>query len=108
MNLVTLNQQAAMASVPSKMFKMMASGRPVLAITMEGNEVHRLIHEAECGLTVPPDDPKSLAEALRYAASHPEEMERMGRNARRYLVEKHARQDCVSRIEAILKKVAGS
>ncbi|HEY70214.1 MAG TPA: glycosyltransferase family 4 protein [Anaerolineae bacterium] len=108
MNLVTLNQQAAMASVPSKMFKMMASGRPVLAITMEGNEVHRLIHDSDCGLTVPPDDPVKLAEALRYAASHPEEMERMGRNARTYLMEKHARRDCVGRIEAILKKVGGS
>ena len=43
---------------------MMASGRPVLAITIEGNEVHRLIRDSECGLCVPPDDPERLAEAL--------------------------------------------
>jgi colanic acid biosynthesis glycosyl transferase WcaI len=108
MNLVTLNRQAATASVPSKLFKMMASERPVLAITIEGNEVHRLIHESQCGLTVPPDDPVQLAEALRYAASHPEELKRMGVNARKYLVENHSRHDCVGKIESILEKAAGS
>jgi colanic acid biosynthesis glycosyl transferase WcaI len=107
MNLVTLNRQAAMSSVPSKMFKMMASGRPILAITMQGNEVHRLVQDAECGICVPPDDPQGLAQALRYAANHPREMERMGENARKYLVENFARRDCVSRIEAILKEAAG-
>jgi colanic acid biosynthesis glycosyl transferase WcaI len=106
MNLVTLNRQAATSSVPSKMFKMMASERPVLAITMQGNEVHRLVRDARCGLTVPPEDPVKLAEALRYAASNAEEMERMGANARRYLVENHSRQDCVRRIEAVLEKAA--
>lgn len=108
MNLVTLNRQAATSSVPSKMFKMMASERPVLAITMQGNEVHRLVQDAQCGLTVPPEDPVKLAEALRYAASNSKEMERMGVNARRYLVENHSRQDCVRRIEAVLEKAAAS
>jgi colanic acid biosynthesis glycosyl transferase WcaI len=108
MNLVTLNRQAATSSVPSKMFKMMASERPVLAITMQGNEVHRLVQDAQCGLIVPPEDPVKLAEALRYAASNSKEMERMGVNARRYLVENHSRQDCVRRIEAVLEKAAAS
>jgi colanic acid biosynthesis glycosyl transferase WcaI len=106
MNLVTLNTQAATASVPSKVFKMMASGRPVLAITVEGNEVHRLVSEANCGLCVPPDDPVSLAEALRYAAAHQDELECLGENARRYLEEHFSRQKCVAQIEAILGMVA--
>lgn len=108
MNLVTLNQQAATASVPSKVFKMMASERPVLAITMKGNEVHRLVHDSGSGLTVPPSDPVKLAEALRHATSHRDDLQRMGRNARKYLVEKHSRQDCVKMIETILGKAARS
>lgn len=105
-NLVTLNTQAAMASVPSKMFKMMASGRPVLAITAEGNEVRRLVTEADCGLCVPPDDPAGLSAALRYAAAHREEMERMGANARRYLEEHFTRRKCVAQIERVLEMAA--
>jgi colanic acid biosynthesis glycosyl transferase WcaI len=105
MGLVTLRTQAAMASVPSKIFKIMASGRPVLAITVQGNEVHRLISEAKCGLCVPPDDPVALAEALRYAAAHRDELERMGENGRRYLETHFSRRKCVAQIEEILVKV---
>jgi colanic acid biosynthesis glycosyl transferase WcaI len=106
MNLVTLSTQAAMASVPSKVFKIMASGRPVLAITVQGNEVHRLVSEAKCGLCVPPDDPVALAEALRYAAAHQDELERMGKNGRRYLENHFSRPKCVAQIEEILVKAA--
>jgi colanic acid biosynthesis glycosyl transferase WcaI len=106
MNVVTLSTQAAMASVPSKVFKIMASGRPVLAITVQGNEVHRLVSEAKCGLCVPPDDPVALAEILRYAAAHQDELEQMGKNGRRYLEERFSRQKCVSQIEEILVKEA--
>ncbi len=107
MNLVTLSTQAAMASVPSKVFKIMASGRPVLAITVRGNEVHRLVSEAKCGLCVPPDDPVALADALRYAASHRDELERMGENGRRYLEEHFSRRKCVAQIKEILVRAAG-
>jgi colanic acid biosynthesis glycosyl transferase WcaI len=106
MNLVTLSTQAAMASVPSKVFKIMASGRPVLAITVQGNEVHRLVSEAKCGLCVSPDDPVALAEALRYAAAHQDELERMGKNGRRYLEDHFSRPKCVAQIEEILVKAA--
>jgi len=105
-NLVTLNTQAAMASVPSKLFKMMASGRSVLAITVKGNEVYRLVSEAKCGLCVPPDDPLALAEALRHAAAHRNDLERMGENGRRYLEKYFSRQKCVAQIEEILVKAA--
>jgi len=106
MNLVTLNTQAALASVPSKVFKMMASGRPVLAITTDGNDIQRLVTQVGCGLCVPPNDPVGLAGALRYAAAHRDKLERMGANARRYLEEHFSRQKCVAQIEEILARVA--
>jgi len=106
MNLVTLNIQATMASVPSKVFKMMASGRPILAITGKGNEVHRLVTKAGCGVCVPPDDPIGLVDALRYAASHREDLEQMGTNGRRHLEEHFTRHKCIFQIEEILKRTA--
>lgn len=106
MNLVTLNTRAAVASVPSKVLKMMASGRPVLAITPSGNEVHRLVSDAGCGLCVPPDDPVRLAEALRYAALHKQELAQMGSNGRHYLELHFSREKRVTQIETILRAVA--
>jgi colanic acid biosynthesis glycosyl transferase WcaI len=105
MTLVTLSNQAALASVPSKIFKQMASGRPILAITAPGNEVDRLIEAAQCGICVPPDDPVSLADALLWAQAHPEELNRMGQNGRLYFEEHHSRSKCVTQIESILQQV---
>ena len=105
MNLVTLNNECTLASVPSKVFKQMAAGRPVLAITAEGSELHRMVTEAECGLCVPPEDHAALADALRWAAAHPDELCEMGRRARSYLERYHTRSRCVRQVESILADV---
>jgi colanic acid biosynthesis glycosyl transferase WcaI len=106
-SLVTLSTQAAYASVPSKIFKQMASGRPVLAITAEGNEVDRMVREGKFGLQVPPDDPQALAEAIKWAASHPAELDKMGQRGRDYLRVNFSRDHCVKLIEAVLLESVG-
>ena len=107
-NLVTLNSKATFVSVPSKIYKQMAAGRPIMAICCAENELARLVTEGQCGLLVPPDEPDKLVESLRWAASHPEELAQMGINGRRYLVQNHSRARCVERIEAVLQTVVGT
>jgi colanic acid biosynthesis glycosyl transferase WcaI len=101
-SLVTLSTQATYASVPSKIFKQMASGRPVLAISAAGNELDRMVKEGKFGLQVPPDDPQALAEAIKWAASHPAELDEMGQRGRAYLRVNFSRDHCVKLIEAVL------
>ncbi len=101
-SLVTLSTQATYASVPSKIFKQMASGRPVLAVTAAGNELDRMVREGKFGLQVPPDDPQALAEAIKWAASHPAELDKMGQQGREYLRGYFSRDHCVKLIEAVL------
>jgi glycosyltransferase involved in cell wall biosynthesis len=103
MNLVTLNTQAALVSVPSKIFKQMAAGRPILAITPPDTELDRLMTDAQCGLTVRPDDAGGLAEALRWAAGHAAELDQCGLNARRYFEAYHSRAICVKQVEEALQ-----
>jgi len=105
-NLVTLSNQAASVSVPSKVYKQMAAGRPVLAVTVENNELGRIIKAAECGLLVPPDNPEALADALRWAAAHYDDLTHMGRNARAYLEREHSMEQCIDQIDAVLTRVA--
>lgn len=105
--LVTLNNQSTYASVPSKVYKQMAAGRAILAVTAPGNEVDRMISEAQCGLCVPPGDPEALAEKIRWAAQHRDEVDQMGANARAYLECHHGRKQCVDRIEEVLLEACG-
>lgn len=107
MSLVTLNQQASLVSVPSKIFKQMAIGRPILAITAHDTELDRLVTDAQCGRTVKPDDPLGLADVLSWALENPHDLEQMGRNARNYFEQHLSRDICTKQLEEIFLHTLG-
>lgn len=104
-NLVTLNAASAAASVPSKIYKLMASGRPVLAIVPRPSEIARLVEESGCGFVVEPTDTQGLVRVLRYAATHDRELERMGRSGRLDLERCLARRISTAKIAEVLGEV---
>jgi glycosyltransferase involved in cell wall biosynthesis len=72
---------------PNKLYDYMAAGRPVLFAADAANQP---VREAECGRTVPPEDPHALADAIRSLAAAPsDERARLGANARTYVAEHH-------------------
>src|SRR4029077_2279311 len=61
--LVTLSAGQLFHGVrPSKLFEGMAAGKPV--VLAGDGEVKQLVAQAECGLVVPPEDPRALAGAI--------------------------------------------
>jgi glycosyltransferase involved in cell wall biosynthesis len=71
---------------PNKLYDYMAAGRPVLFAADAANQP---VQEADCGLTVAPEDPAALAGAITALAGASEaERARLGANARAY-VERH-------------------
>lgn len=86
---------------PNKLFDFMAAGKPVLsAVKALANPVE----EARCGLTVPPRDPKALAEAaMKLFEMPPEEREAMGRRGREYVERRHDIRKLAAELENILQ-----
>jgi glycosyltransferase involved in cell wall biosynthesis len=71
---------------PNKLYDYMAAGRPVLFAADAANQP---VEEADCGLTVAPEDPAALAGAITsLTAASEAERARLGANARAY-VERH-------------------
>jgi glycosyltransferase involved in cell wall biosynthesis len=70
---------------PLKVFEYLAMGRPVVASRVA--QITELLRSEETGLLVEPGDPGALAEALLRVARRPEAALRMGRAARRWVVE---------------------
>ena len=90
----------------NKIFDYLAAGRPVI-VGAEG-EMADLVREAGCGVVVPPEDPPALAAAIReMAAKDPEELARMGRAGRRYILERYQRRDLALRLLDEMIAVAG-
>lgn len=67
--------------LPSKLTNMLASGRPVVATVRPDTQVAEII--GDCGITVPPNDPDRLAEAICELADNPERRRSLGVTARK-------------------------
>lgn len=60
---------AARYSMPSKVYEIMASGRPVLASAEQGSDLHRLIEDIGCGICIEPADVHALRDAILWLRS---------------------------------------
>jgi glycosyltransferase involved in cell wall biosynthesis len=106
--LVTLERGAEGLGVPSKFYNILASGRPSVALVAPECEVARVQAEAQCGIRLDPGDPARLAAVLRQLARSPLEVERLGGNARRVLVERYTTRHVADRFYASVTEVIES
>ena len=84
-HLVLLRSGLARYSVPSKLYSILAAGRPVIASVDLGTEVARIVREAGAGVAVPPDDEEALAKAVAGMVSSPDTMRAMGQAGRAWV-----------------------
>lgn len=68
--------------VPSKVYSILAAGRPLLAVAPDNTDVARIVRDFGCGAVADPDDPAAVARAIRDLRADPVRLEEMGRRAR--------------------------
>ena len=84
-HLVPLRAGLGDMSVPSKIYSVFASGRPVIASIDSGTEIDRMVTESKGGIAVTPDDFDSFILALENLIENSELREEMGKKARVWL-----------------------
>jgi glycosyltransferase involved in cell wall biosynthesis len=99
--LVTQKAATVGAVVPSKVYGLMAAGRPVLYIGPDGGTPARLIRRFGCGWHVEPGDVAGLVAVLRRLSESPEEVEKAGARAYAAFREFYDRPAGVGRIVGI-------
>jgi colanic acid biosynthesis glycosyl transferase WcaI len=82
LHVVTVKRGLEGVVVPSKLYPTLAEGRPVLGVAAEETDVVKTIRKTGCGIAANPDDPESVAEAIRSALRDPQALQTMGRRAR--------------------------
>ena len=91
--------------VPSKLYSVLAAGRPVLAVAPEESDAVRIVRAANCGLTADPDDPAGVASALRTMRDNPRELTDMGQRARE-AAKKYVRVNELKRFVGVIEDAA--
>lgn len=77
-------------SVPSRMYNIMAAGKPILAIADADSELVAVVKEEGIGWVVSPGDVSSLMASIQDAKSDIKRLREMGERARRVAVEKYS------------------
>ena len=85
LHLILLRKGLGASSVPSKMYSILAAGRPVVASIDPDSEVTRVLKEAQAGLSVPPDDLEAFVAAVELLLDAPPRRQEMGQAGRSWV-----------------------
>lgn len=102
----TMRPDADGMVVPSKIYGILAAGRPAVLIGDEGSETARLLADHRVGWVVPPGEPAQLADLLGRLATDADERLAVGRRARELYDGRFGRSRSCDRITAIIEAAA--
>ena len=106
-HIVTVKRGLEGVVVPSKLYSILAAGRPVLAVAAANSDAARIVCEAGCGMAADPDDPTAVAAAIRTLRSDPARLAEMGRRSRE-TAEKYARVNELARFVGIMEEAVNN
>lgn len=92
--------------VPSRLYGILAAGRPVIVAADEDSETARVVEAQGCGVVVPPGRPELLAQTIRAAHDGELDLAGMGLRAREYVVRDADRQVAFGRYRELLRELA--
>jgi len=106
-HIVTVRRGLEGMVVPSKLYPILAAGRPVLAVMSELSDVARIVAQSGCGIVADPDKPFSVAAAIQSLMSDRVRLERMAQRARAIAPEFELGKQ-LSRLVQLIRKVASA
>jgi glycosyltransferase involved in cell wall biosynthesis len=94
--------------VPSRMYGILAAGRPVLVAADAESETVRIVREAQCGIVLPPGRPELVAGTIRDAIAGMHPLDEMGVRGRAYVEREADRQIAFERYRRVVAESVAS
>jgi colanic acid biosynthesis glycosyl transferase WcaI len=91
--------------VPSRLYGILAAGRPVIAAADPESETIAVVRKIGCGIVVPPGRPELLARAIRDAHDGVYDLEEMGARGREWVEREADRSVAVRRYKDLLTEL---
>jgi len=92
-------------AIPSKVYRIMACARPVLAVTDQNSDLARLLCDSSCGASVLPGSAEALAEMILRAYHNQHEWQKMGMSGREHVVLHYSREAVTNKYDELLKSI---
>lgn len=108
LSLIPLRRGLTRYCVPSKVYSILASGRPVGAAIDPDSEVARIVEKGRCGFRVDPDDPAAMAREILRLAGDRQRARDLGRNGRTFGERAGSLDRAVAEYEDLLIRVSES
>jgi glycosyltransferase involved in cell wall biosynthesis len=105
-HVVTVKRGLEGVVVPSKLYSILAAGRPVLAVASDECDAASIVSGSLCGVSADPDDAGAVAQAIRALGDDPARLADMGLRARD-VASKYARVTELERLTEIVEEAAG-
>ena len=105
LHVVGLAQGLSGFVVPSRLYGILAVGKPVIAAAEADSETAQLVTTVGCGVVVPPGRPELLAAAIRNAYEGRLDLDEMGSRAREFVDREASTAVAVSRYRAVLAEL---
>ncbi len=88
---------------PNKIFDYMYAEKPIIYAINSGNNI---VKDANCGISVEAENPKSIAEGILKLYNMSEgERKRLGKNGKEYLLKHHTYEKLADKLEKILHEI---
>lgn len=107
LHLIPLQAGLAGCLVPSKVYGILAAGRPFVAMMDADAEVATLAQAQRVGFVSPPGDAEGLVRVIHHALAQPSELEAMGARARELAEREFHRPILTRRFAALLEELRG-
>jgi colanic acid biosynthesis glycosyl transferase WcaI len=101
-HIITVKRGLEGVVVPSKLYSILAAGRPIIVIAPPESDAARIVVESHCGVAADPDDPVAVAAAIRELRGQPARLAEMARRAQETAA-KYARVNELERFVAIIE-----
>jgi colanic acid biosynthesis glycosyl transferase WcaI len=105
LHVVGLASGLAGYAVPSRLYGILAAGRPVLVAADAESETARIVREVGCGIVVPPNRPDAIAATIREAMRGDHDLDQMGQAGRKWVVTEGDVKVAIGRYREVLDDV---
>ena len=105
LHLITFVKGLAGVMVPSKIYGILAAGKPFIAWIDKESEIYTITEKFKCGIAVSPGDVQGMISAIEWSINNNEKLIQMGQNARQAALDFFDRKISVAKYKKIFQEI---